>query len=55
MEGTKQRLLTGNKAMAEAIRLEMEADGNVFVLGEDVLERRERIQEIIKALYEEQV
>ena len=36
MEVTKKRLLTGNKAMAEAIRLEMEANENVFVLGEDV-------------------
>jgi pyruvate/2-oxoglutarate/acetoin dehydrogenase E1 component len=35
METTK-RLLTGNKAMAEAIALEMERDPNVFVLGEDV-------------------
>jgi acetoin:2,6-dichlorophenolindophenol oxidoreductase subunit beta len=36
MQKTKQRLLTGNKAMAEAIRLEMERDPNVFVMGEDV-------------------
>lgn len=36
MEQTKQRLLTGNKAMAEAIRIEMENDSTVFVLGEDV-------------------
>jgi pyruvate/2-oxoglutarate/acetoin dehydrogenase E1 component len=33
--GTK-RILTGNKAMAEAIRQEMERDPNVFVMGEDV-------------------
>lgn len=31
-----KRLLTGNKAMAEAIALEMERDGNVFVMGEDI-------------------
>ena len=36
MQGTKTRLLTGNKAMAEAIKLEMERDPNVFVMGEDV-------------------
>lgn len=36
METLKQRMLTGNKAMAEAIALEMERDPNVFVLGEDV-------------------
>jgi acetoin:2,6-dichlorophenolindophenol oxidoreductase subunit beta len=36
MQKTKQRLLTGNKAIAEAIRLEMERDPNVFVMGEDV-------------------
>ncbi len=36
MQQTKQRLLTGNKALAEAIRLEMERDPNVFVMGEDV-------------------
>ncbi|MCZ0756554.1 alpha-ketoacid dehydrogenase subunit beta [Anoxybacillus sp. J5B_2022] len=36
MQKTKQRLLTGNKAIAEAIRLEMERDPNVFVTGEDV-------------------
>lgn len=36
METVKKRLLTGNKAMAEAIALEMERDPNVFVLGEDV-------------------
>ncbi|MGG5252476.1 alpha-ketoacid dehydrogenase subunit beta [Neobacillus sp. SM06] len=36
METIKQRMLTGNKAMAEAIALEMERDPNVFVLGEDV-------------------
>ncbi|MEH7223634.1 alpha-ketoacid dehydrogenase subunit beta [Bacillus sp. JJ1566] len=33
---TKKRLLTGNKALSEAIRLEMEKDPEVFVLGEDV-------------------
>ncbi|WP_099355627.1 alpha-ketoacid dehydrogenase subunit beta [Fredinandcohnia onubensis] len=33
---TKKRLLTGNKALSEAIRLEMETDPEVFVLGEDV-------------------
>lgn len=31
-----KRLLTGNKALAEAIAQEMERDGNVFVMGEDV-------------------
>ncbi|KYD23079.1 alpha-ketoacid dehydrogenase subunit beta [Caldibacillus debilis] len=36
MQKTKKRLLTGNKAIAEAIRLEMERDPNVFVMGEDV-------------------
>lgn len=36
MEAVKKRILTGNKAMAEAIALEMERDPNVFVLGEDV-------------------
>ena len=36
METLKQRMLTGNKAMAEAIALEMERDSSVFVLGEDV-------------------
>ncbi|RFU66663.1 alpha-ketoacid dehydrogenase subunit beta [Peribacillus glennii] len=36
MEAVKKRMLTGNKAMAEAIDLEMERDPNVFVLGEDV-------------------
>lgn len=36
METLKKRMLTGNKAMAEAIALEMERDPNVFVLGEDV-------------------
>jgi pyruvate/2-oxoglutarate/acetoin dehydrogenase E1 component len=36
METLKKRMLTGNKAMAEAIFLEMERDPNVFVLGEDV-------------------
>ncbi|MFD1779255.1 alpha-ketoacid dehydrogenase subunit beta [Fredinandcohnia salidurans] len=33
---TKKRLLTGNKALSEAIRLEMEKDQEIFVLGEDV-------------------
>ncbi|MBX6352639.1 MAG: alpha-ketoacid dehydrogenase subunit beta [Thermoflavifilum sp.] len=32
----KQRLLTGNKAMAEAIAQEMTRDPSVFVMGEDV-------------------
>jgi pyruvate/2-oxoglutarate/acetoin dehydrogenase E1 component len=36
METLKKRMLTGNKAMAEAIFLEMDRDPNVFVLGEDV-------------------
>lgn len=36
METTKKRLLTGNKAVAEAIALEMTKDPNVFVLGEDI-------------------
>lgn len=36
MQKTKQRLLSGNKAVAEAIRLELERDPNVFVMGEDV-------------------
>ncbi|MEJ9212048.1 alpha-ketoacid dehydrogenase subunit beta [Bacillus smithii] len=36
MPKTKQRLLSGNKAVAEAIRLELERDPNVFVMGEDV-------------------
>jgi pyruvate dehydrogenase E1 component beta subunit len=36
MVTAKKRLLTGNKAMAEAIALEMERDPNVYVLGEDV-------------------
>ena len=36
MEKTKQRLLTGNRAMSEAIRLEMENNPDIFVLGEDV-------------------
>ncbi|MBI0578576.1 alpha-ketoacid dehydrogenase subunit beta [Neobacillus cucumis] len=36
METLKKRMLTGNKAMAEAIALEMERDPSVFVLGEDV-------------------
>lgn len=33
---SKERLLTGNKAMAEGIAQEMEKDSKVFVLGEDV-------------------
>lgn len=33
---TKKRLLTGNKALSEAIRLEMEKNQEIFVLGEDV-------------------
>lgn len=36
METTKKRLLTGNKAMAEAIALEMENNKDVFVLGEEI-------------------
>ncbi|WP_027109224.1 alpha-ketoacid dehydrogenase subunit beta [Lacticigenium naphthae] len=36
METEKKRSLTGNKAMSEAIRSEMERDENVFVLGEDI-------------------
>ncbi|PLR79107.1 alpha-ketoacid dehydrogenase subunit beta [Bacillus sp. V3-13] len=36
METVKTRMLTGNKAMAEAIAMEMDRDPNVFVLGEDV-------------------
>ncbi|OLN24178.1 alpha-ketoacid dehydrogenase subunit beta [Domibacillus antri] len=36
MTTVKQRMLTGNKAMAEAIAIEMERNPNVFVLGEDV-------------------
>ena len=36
METTAERMLTGNKAMAEAIAQEMERDPNVFVMGEDV-------------------
>lgn len=36
METVKIRILTGNRAMAEAIAQEMERDPNVFVLGEDV-------------------
>ena len=36
METAKKRMLTGNKAMAEAIAQEMENDQNVFVLGEDI-------------------
>jgi len=33
---TTKRMLTGNKALAEAIAQEMERDSGVFVLGEDV-------------------
>ncbi|MFB6465758.1 alpha-ketoacid dehydrogenase subunit beta [Cytobacillus sp. Hz8] len=36
METIQKRMLTGNKAIAEAIALEMDRDPNVFVLGEDV-------------------
>lgn len=36
MSSAHKRLLTGNKALAEAIALEMERDPNVFVMGEDV-------------------
>ncbi|MEZ0119732.1 UNVERIFIED_ORG: pyruvate/2-oxoglutarate/acetoin dehydrogenase E1 component [Heyndrickxia coagulans] len=36
METMKKRMLTGSKAMAEAITLEMERDPAVFVMGEDV-------------------
>jgi len=36
MVTSTKRLLTGNKALAEAIALEMERDPDVFVLGEDV-------------------
>jgi acetoin:2,6-dichlorophenolindophenol oxidoreductase subunit beta len=36
MKTAKKRMLTGNKAMAEAIAIEMERDPNVLVLGEDV-------------------
>lgn len=36
MEIAKKRMLTGNKAMAEAIAQEMEKSADVFVLGEDV-------------------
>jgi len=36
METAKKRMLTGNKAMAEAIAQEMENDKNVFVIGEDI-------------------
>ncbi|HSP21141.1 MAG TPA: alpha-ketoacid dehydrogenase subunit beta [Planococcus sp. (in: firmicutes)] len=36
MKTAKKRILTGNKAMAEAIALEMERDPKVFVLGEDI-------------------
>ncbi|MFD1862844.1 alpha-ketoacid dehydrogenase subunit beta [Planococcus chinensis] len=36
METAKKRMLTGNKAMAEAISQEMERNPNVFVLGEDI-------------------
>ena len=36
METAKKRMLSGNKAMAEAISQEMARDPNVFVLGEDI-------------------
>ncbi|WP_096183780.1 alpha-ketoacid dehydrogenase subunit beta, partial [Effusibacillus lacus] len=36
MATVAKRMLTGNKAMAEAIALEMERDPSVFVMGEDV-------------------
>ncbi|WP_301238551.1 alpha-ketoacid dehydrogenase subunit beta [Polycladomyces subterraneus] len=36
METMTRRMLTGNKALAEAIAQEMERDPNVFVMGEDV-------------------
>ncbi|WP_462422259.1 alpha-ketoacid dehydrogenase subunit beta [Salinicoccus sp. Marseille-QA3877] len=36
MQEVKKRLLTGNKAMAEAIRSEMKDNEDVFVLGEDI-------------------
>ncbi|MCP3761491.1 alpha-ketoacid dehydrogenase subunit beta [Domibacillus sp. A3M-37] len=36
MTTVKQRMLTGNKAMAEAIAIEMKRNADVFVLGEDV-------------------
>lgn len=36
MGTSTKRMLTGNKAMAEAIQQEMERDPNVFVMGEDV-------------------
>lgn len=36
METMKKRMLTGSKAMAEAIALEMERDPAVFIMGEDV-------------------
>ncbi|WP_147802562.1 alpha-ketoacid dehydrogenase subunit beta [Alkalicoccus halolimnae] len=36
METAKKRMLSGNKAMAEAISQEMKRDPNVFVLGEDI-------------------
>lgn len=36
METITRRMLTGNKALAEAIAQEMERDPNVFVMGEDV-------------------
>jgi pyruvate/2-oxoglutarate/acetoin dehydrogenase E1 component len=36
METMTRRILTGNKALAEAIAQEMERDPNVFVMGEDV-------------------
>ncbi|MBA4536966.1 alpha-ketoacid dehydrogenase subunit beta [Bacillus aquiflavi] len=36
MEAEKNRLLTGSKAMSEAIAQEMEKDASVFIMGEDV-------------------
>ncbi|MDA8353470.1 MAG: alpha-ketoacid dehydrogenase subunit beta [Firmicutes bacterium] len=36
MVTTKDRILTGNKALSEAIAQEMERDSRVFLLGEDV-------------------
>lgn len=36
MSIVQKRMLTGNKAMAEAIAMEMERDARVFVMGEDV-------------------
>ena len=37
MSLTTKRMLTGNKAMAEALRQEMERNPSVFVMGEDVV------------------